>query len=155
MSQGKPVVVAYDGTDQGKLAIEEAAGLLRRDSDLVIVCVWQPFDVGFTPADGRSLNADQVPAVREAARQTAEHGAKLARSLGFQAEPVEREAAPIWKGIHEVAEENDASAIVLCAHCHGRVGGLLAGSVTASLTAHSERTIVIAHPHAKNGDAES
>jgi nucleotide-binding universal stress UspA family protein len=147
-----PIIVAFDGSDLGKLAIEEAAKLLRTDREIVVVCVWQPFDLGFVPVDGESLHTDQVPAVREAARRTAEHGAELARSFGFQAQPVEREASPIWKGISEVAEERDASAIVLCAHCHGRFGGMLAGSVTSSLTAHTERTVIIAHPHS-NGDA--
>jgi nucleotide-binding universal stress UspA family protein len=155
MNADGPVVVAFDGSDLGKLAITEAAKLLRTDRELVVVCVWQPFDVGFVPADGESLHADQVPAVRDAAKRTAEHGAELARSLGFQAQPVERESAPIWKGIAEVAEERDASAIVLCAHCHGRFGGMLAGSVTSSLTAHTERTVIIAHPHTNGaGKAE-
>jgi nucleotide-binding universal stress UspA family protein len=141
-----PVVVAFDGSDLGRHAIEQAGRLLRPDRELVVVCVWQPFDVGFVPTDGSSLNAEHAPAVRAAAKQTAEHGAALARDLGFQAEAVEREAAPIWKGIVELADERDAAAIVLCAHCHGRLGGILAGSVTASITAHSDRTVVIAHP---------
>jgi nucleotide-binding universal stress UspA family protein len=151
-----PVVIAFDGSDLGKLAIEEAAKLLRTDREVVVVCVWQPFDLGFVPTDGedKMLHADQVPAVRDAAKRTAERGAELARSLGFQAQPVERESAPIWKGIAEVADERDASAIVLCAHCHGRFGGMLAGSVTSSLTAHTERTVIIAHPHA-NGASQA
>jgi nucleotide-binding universal stress UspA family protein len=146
-----PIVVAYDGSDLGRLAIEQAERLLRADRQLVIVCVWQPFDVGFVPADGSSLNADHAPAVRAAALRTAEHGAELARELGFQAQAVEREASPIWKGIAEVADERDAAAIVLCAHCHGRFGGLLSGSVTSSVTAHTERTVIIAHPHSGGG----
>jgi nucleotide-binding universal stress UspA family protein len=153
MSAG-PVVVGFDGSEQAWLAIEEAGQLLRPDAKLLIVCVWQPFDVGFVPVDGESLNADQVPAVRAAARRTAERGAELARSLGFDAEPVEREASPIWKGIAEVAEEQDASLIVLCAHCHGRLGGVLSGSIAASITAHSERTVLLAHPRSENGNVD-
>ena len=149
-----PVVVAYDGSDLGRLALEHAENLLRADRLLLIVCVWQPFDVGFTPADIGSFNAEHVPAVREAALRTAEHGAAFARELGFQAEPVEREASPIWKGIAEVADERDAAAILLCAHCHGRFGGLLSGSVTSSITAHTERTVIIAHPPSTGERAE-
>lgn len=148
-----PVVVAFDGSDLGQLAIEQAEKLLRPDRQLVVVCVWQPFDVGFVPADGGSFNAEHVPAVRAAALRTAEHGAELARELGFQAQAVEREASPIWKGIAELADERDAAAIVLCAHCHGRFGGLLSGSVTSSITAHTERTVIIAHPRG-GGDRE-
>jgi len=151
----RPIVVAYDGTDLSRLAIEQAEQLLRTDSRIVVVCVWQPFDVGFVPSDGTSLNAEHAPAVRAAALATAEHGAEIARGLGFEAEAVEREAAPIWKGIAEVADERDAAAIVLCAHCHGRFGGLLSGSVTASITAHTERTVIIAHPQsAPSGNGE-
>jgi nucleotide-binding universal stress UspA family protein len=146
-----PIVIAFDGTDLGRLAIEQAENLLRTARLLIVVCVWQPFDVGFVPADGSSLNAEHAPAVRAAALATAERGAELARGLGFQAQAVEREAAPIWKGIAEVAEERDAAAIVLCAHCHGRFGGLLSGSVTSSITAHTERTVIIAHPRS-NGE---
>lgn len=145
MSDG-PVVIAYEGSRLGQLAIEEAGGLLSAGREALILCVWQPFDLGFKPYGDEPCNAEDAVQVRAAAKRTADHGAELARRTGLIAEAVERESAPIWKGIVELADERDAAAIVLCAHCHGRLGGMLAGSVTASVTAHSKRTVIIAHP---------
>ena len=91
----------------------------RRRSDALVVCVWQPADVGFTPVGDQHFDADQAPEVRTAAEEVAAHGAKLAERPGFTARGLAVEASPIWQGIVTAAEDEGASLIVLGAHRHG------------------------------------
>src|ERR1700691_306931 len=78
-----PVVLAYDGSELAALAIAEAGELLRTERDALVVCVWQPFDVGFVPTEGEQFNAEQTPAVKQAAERAASKGASLAKAAGF------------------------------------------------------------------------
>jgi nucleotide-binding universal stress UspA family protein len=140
-----PVLFAYDGSDLAKLAIEEAGRQLAPGRDALVVCVWQPGDVGFVLPDGRHLNAAEATEVRAAAEETAAHGASLAKEAGFQAQSTATEAAPTWKGIVEVAEERDASLIVLGSHQRSGLSGRLLGSVTAAVTKHSAFSVLVVH----------
>jgi nucleotide-binding universal stress UspA family protein len=140
-----PVVFAYDGSDLARLAIEESAKLLRPNFDALVAVVWQPFDVGFIPSVGLQFDAQQVTEVRRAAEETAAQGALLAQDAGFRAEGVAVEAAPIWKGIVDLADERAASVIVLGSH--GRTGlvEVLVGSVAQAVAQHSRRSVLIVH----------
>ena len=71
-----PVLFAYDGSDLAAFAIAQAAAHLPARRDALVVCVWQPVEVGFAPTDGRHFNADRATEVRNAAEQTAAHGAR-------------------------------------------------------------------------------
>jgi nucleotide-binding universal stress UspA family protein len=140
-----PVLLAYDGSELAARAIAEAGELLRTERDALVVCVWQPFDVGFLPAEGEQFNAEQTPDVKRAAERTAQKGASLAGAAGFRAQSVAIEAAPIWKGIVKVAEEHDASVIVLGSHGRSGLAGRFIGSVAAAVSSHSSRTVLITH----------
>jgi nucleotide-binding universal stress UspA family protein len=143
-----PVVIAYDGSELSQLAIAEAGELLTGGREALVVCVWQPFDVGFVPADDTPLDAKQATEVKAAAERTAAAGAELARSAGFLAGSIAVEASPTWKGIVETAETRAASAIVLGSHGRSGLAGRLIGSVAAAVADHSQRTVVIVHRHA-------
>ena len=84
-----PVVIAYDGSDLARRGIQEAGRLLSPGRDALVVCVWQPFDVGFIPVDEVRFNAAQAPDVRSAAQHTAEAGVELAEAAGFRARGLE------------------------------------------------------------------
>lgn len=140
-----PVVIAYDGSELSATGIVEAGRLLTRGRQALVVCVWLPFDVGFVPVGEERFDAAQAPAVRAAAERTAAAGAVLADTVGFQSESIAIEAAPTWKGIVELAEERDASLIVLGSHGRSGFGSALLGSVAGAVAAHSRRTVLIAH----------
>jgi nucleotide-binding universal stress UspA family protein len=140
-----PVLFAYDGCDLAKLAIEQAGRQLAPGREALVVCVWQTGDVGFVPPDERHLNAAQATEVRRAAEETAEHGASLAEKAGFRPQSVAIEAAPTWKGIVEVAEEREASLIVLGPHRRRGLVGHLLGSVTAAVASHSACSVLVVH----------
>jgi len=138
-----PVLFAYDGSELAACAIAQAALQLAPGRDALVVCVWQPVDVGFTPTGTRHFDADKATEVRRAAEQTAAHGAALAEQAGFLARSVAIEAAPTWKGIVEAAEENNASLIVLGPHRRSGLLGRLHGSVAAAVVAHSPTPVLV------------
>lgn len=146
-----PVLFAYDGTELAAHAIAHAAGQLSPRREAVVVCVWQPVDVGFTPVDGQSFDADRASEVRQAAERTAAHGAELATRAGFRSCSVAVEAAPTWKGIVRAADGHDASLIVLGPHRRGGLFGHLQGSVTEAVVAHTSTPVLLV-PHPADED---
>jgi nucleotide-binding universal stress UspA family protein len=139
-----PVLFAYDGSELAALAIDQAAGLLVPGRDALVLCVWQPVDVGFEPVNDRHFDADQATEVRRAAEETAAHGAALAAKAGFRSESLVVEAAPTWKGILETAEGRGASVVVLGSHRRTGVVGHLLGSVASAVVAHSAVSVLVA-----------
>jgi nucleotide-binding universal stress UspA family protein len=140
-----PVVFAYDGSELAKLAIDDAGRKLTPGRDALVLTVWQPFDVGFVPTVPLRLDAAEIAEVREAAARTAADGALLAKAVGFNAHGLEAQAAPTWKGIVDIADEHDASLIVLGSHGRSGLVGVLLGSVAEAVAAHSKRSVLIVH----------
>jgi nucleotide-binding universal stress UspA family protein len=140
-----PVLFAYDGSDLAAFAIQQAGGQLAPDRPALVLCVWQPADVGFVPTGGQHFDARDASEVRAAAEQTAAFGATLAEDAGFHAESLAIEAAPTWKGIVEVADNHQASLIVLGSHRRTGIIGHLLGSVTGAVVTHSTRSVLVVH----------
>ena len=143
-----PVLFAYDGSELAELGIEEAGRQLGSGRDAVVLTVWRPFVVGFIPAPGVEFDAAASNEVRTAAEQTAAHGAALAQAAGFRAESLALTEAPTWKGIARVADDRDASMIVLGSHGKSGLAGVFLGSVAADVAAHSGRNVLIVHKRA-------
>jgi nucleotide-binding universal stress UspA family protein len=142
MSSAGPVLLAYDGSDLAAFAIEEAAAQLGRGREALAVCVWQPVDVGFVLPVDAHLNSTDATEVRRAAEETAARGAALAEQSGFQARGIAVEAAPTWKGIVAVAEEQSAGLIVFGSHCRSGLSGRIHGSVTTDVMKHCEFSVL-------------
>jgi nucleotide-binding universal stress UspA family protein len=140
-----PVLFAYDGSELAQLAIEQAARELAPGRDALVLCVWQPTDVGFVPVGEQHFNAQDATEVEDAAEDTAAHGAALAKKAGFRAESLTIKAAPTWKGIVEVANNRRASLIVLGSHRRTGIIGHLLGSVTDAVMTHSTISILVVH----------
>jgi nucleotide-binding universal stress UspA family protein len=139
------VIFAYDGSELAKLAIREASDLLRKPCDALVVTVWQPWDVGFVPPAGASIDAKQVTEVKRAAEETAAEGAALAEAAGFRPQSLARESAPTWKGLVQLADEREARLIVLGSHGRSGLASVLVGSVAAAVAEHSRRSVLIVH----------
>jgi len=140
-----PVLFAYDGSVLAQLAIEQAGRQLAPGRDALVLCVWQPADVGFVPVETQHFDAQNAAEVEEAAQQTAAHGAALAEKAGFRSETLAVQAAPTWKGIIKTAEERDASLIVLGSHRRSGLVGHFIGSVAAAVVTHSQRSVLVVH----------
>jgi nucleotide-binding universal stress UspA family protein len=139
------VLFAYDGSDLATFAIEHAGRELAPGRPALVLCVWQPADVGFVPAGGQHFDALDASDVRDAAAQTAAQGAAIAQNEGFHADSLTIEAAPTWKGIVEIAEHHRASLIVLGSHRRTGIIGHLLGSVTGAVVTHATASVLVVH----------
>jgi nucleotide-binding universal stress UspA family protein len=140
-----PAIFAYDGSDLAGYAIEQAGFQLSADREALVVCVWQPADVGFMPVKGKKLQAAAANEVEAAAKETAEHGAAIATKAGFKSVPLTVEAAPTWKGLVKVAEDHTCGLIVIGSHQRSGLLGHLAGSVAAATISHFQSSVLVIH----------
>lgn len=138
-----PVLFTYDGSALAERAIRQAADQLGPAKRALVVCVWRPVDVGFTPTDGQHFDPDKANEVRRAAERTAAHGAAIAAQAGFTADGIAVEAAPTWKGIVDAANDYGASLIVLGPHRRSGLLGHSFGSVAAAVVAHTDTAVLI------------
>lgn len=137
------VVIYYDGSDLAGGAILRAADELGPGREAVVVCVWQPGNVGFIPVGATKLRATAACDVRREAEYTAAHGASLATAAGFHARSLTVQAAPTWQGVVAAAQMYGARTIVMGSrHRDGRFGRLL-GSVAAATAAHFEHEVLV------------
>lgn len=137
------VLLAYDGSEPAGAAMTRAADHLGTQRDAVVVCVWQPVDVGFVPVDDEHVDADRAVDVRRAAERTAAHGVSLAEAAGWRACGVAVEATPTWKGIVAAADEYGAAVIVLAPHRRSGLLGHLQGSVTSAVIDHTAVPVLL------------
>ncbi len=144
-SPAGPVLLAYDGSTLAGIAIEQASREIGTGRDALVLCVWQPADVGFQPINKHHFDADAADEVRRAADETAEYGASLAISAGFRAQSLAVEAAPTWRGIVETAAEHHATLIVLGSHRHSGLVGHFHGNLASAVIAHSTASVLIVH----------
>ena len=149
MNQG-PVLLAYDGSDYAKAAIERAGAVLQH-GPAVVATAWTTFE-GAAPAALLALPGDMVregaQALDEAGRETAEElaaeGAELARKAGFDAEPrAVRSTGPFFAALVKAAEEIDARAIVAGSRGRSTLAATVLGSVSTGLLHHTTRPVLI------------
>ena len=148
----KPLLLCYDGSENAKRAIREAAALLAPRRALVLT-VWQ--DAAAIPSlawAGAALpDLEGVfAAARDGAKRMAEEGAGIARATGFEAIAVVSEATgPIWAAVQQVAEEHDASAIVVGTRGLSGIKSLLLGSVSSGIVHHALRPTIVIGPNGR------
>ena len=129
-----------------RYAIEQAGRQLAPGREALVVCVWQPVDVGFMPVEAAASGRGRGHRGADGGR-----GDRRARSVAgrarrdFERRSVAIEAAPTWKGIVEVAEEHEGEPDrARLPPAHGHSGHLL-GSVAAAVVAHSQRSVLVVH----------
>jgi nucleotide-binding universal stress UspA family protein len=141
----RPVLIAYDGSEHAKAAIQQASEQLRNGRRAIVLTVWQPFGgTAFVGAPGVApvgLEED----IEKDARRVAEEGARLARLAGFEAEPVAERGDPVWQRIVESADERDAGILVMGSHGRTGIARVLMGSVASAAASHTDRPVMIAH----------
>lgn len=146
----RPVVIAYDGSEHARAAIEHAGALLR-SRWAVVTCVWSSVEAhvpaatiavpaGVALGGARELDAQ---AQRRAARLAAE-GAELARRAGFEAEArtIRGDDSP-WRAIVDCAAELDAAAVVTGTRGRSRPVAALLGSTAEGVLHHAHRPVLV------------
>ncbi len=144
-----PIVIAYDGSDDAKRAIDQAAALFP-GRPTVILSVWQPLGVAMPTYVWSGATAPIIDTERfdqqvaETIGETAHEGATRARHAGLVAEPLTVEAiGPIWAEIVNAAAERHAAAIVVGSRGMTGVRSLLLGSVSHGVLHHADRPVLI------------
>ena len=143
MSQ-RPILIAYDGSDFAKAAIEQAAVQLKNGRRAIVLTVWQLYSGGFAAAVGVVPGGMRAEVERDA-RQVAEEGAKLAEEAGFDAEAVIETGDSVWRRIVDSADERDADIVVMGSHGRTGLSHLVMGSVAERVASHTHRPVLIAH----------
>jgi len=153
LTSTKPVLLCFDDSANAANAIATAGPLLGpRPAVVITVCeptkVWSPSD----PATileaplgrllSKALELDEI--ADEVAQEQVNRGVELARAAGFQAEG--RVAhGKAWRTICDIADELDAGVIVLGARGLSCVPSALLGSVSAAVSFHAGRPVLIVH----------
>jgi nucleotide-binding universal stress UspA family protein len=140
-----PVLFAFDGSELAAFAIEQAGRELASGREALVLCVWQPADVGFVLTAEAHFDAGQASQVQRAAEEVAARGATLADMAGFRSHGMAVQAAPTWKGIVETAAEQKVSLIVMGSHRRRGLEKYFLGSVAAAVVAHAEASVLVAH----------
>jgi nucleotide-binding universal stress UspA family protein len=157
MSEDSPIVIAYDGSDAARAAVNQAAALFG-SRQVIVLTVWEPGLADFMlmpntmgtgtmmmPYDPATVQAIDK-AAEDHARDIAEDGVKLAQAGGLQAEalPV-RDAADVADTILQTASERDAAAIVIGSRGLKGFKSKLMGSSSSSVLSRSAVPVVIVH----------
>jgi nucleotide-binding universal stress UspA family protein len=143
------ILIAYDGSQDAKAAIQHA-GELMPGTAVTVLTIWEPFTtmLARTPATLRPLaavrDADDINRQEtNAAEESATEAVQLARAAGLDATSLTTSLhGSIADTIIEQADRLDVDAIVVGSR--GLTGmALLLGSVSLAIVQHAHRTVVI------------
>ena len=150
------MLIAYDGSDLANAAVRSAAELFPGSAALVVT-VWEP-GLGATAALMPGLDAaGAVPvppdpefmaevdkAGEHHAAVVAREGARLARSLGLDAEPhAIPDEVQVADTIVDLAAEHEAAAVVVGSHGISGLRSHLLGSTSRQVLARCPRPVVV------------
>lgn len=143
------ILIAYDGSDDSKSAIQHA-GELMPGQPAVVITVWEPYLQILTryPTSGALLAGEdsvQIDAASQAdAEQTADEGAALARSHGLEATArVVARRDSVAETLLSEADHANANAIVTGSRGLGGLGSLLLGSTSHALLQRADRAVIV------------
>lgn len=140
-----PALVAYDGSDGSRAALDAATQLLSARE--LLIC-----HVG---GDRQSADSGAAPVLDEAVSRAASAGCK-ARGV-----PVPRlgVAAGLsgraWRGLVAAADEHQASVVIVGSRGRPAASELVLGSVAMGVLHHAERPVIVAPPPAFGGSMRS
>jgi nucleotide-binding universal stress UspA family protein len=143
----KPVLIAYDGSDHAKHAIEQAGAELRTPRKAVVIAAFEPLAaIPFWGAPAAIVPDELLAEVRKEAATTAHQGAELASAAGFDATSQTAEGLRTWQAILDAAKKIDAGMIVLGSHGRGSIGSAVVGSVATAVLQHAHLPVMVCRP---------
>ena len=153
-----PILIAFDGSPAAIESVERAAGLVG-EKEAVILVVWEPglLNAAVAPIPG-GLGAPVPPPdieqVKELDKSEEDHatriaaeGVEIANSHGLKADSiVARDETSVAQTILRVADEKDASAIVIGSRRHSAIASVLLGSTTEAVLHKTTRPLIVIRP---------
>ena len=132
----KRILVAYDGSESARRALDTTIELAKLSGALVTVASVVPVHPGRAPIDPWDDPAVHTQELLEAGDILRAHGieAELLRPYGDPARELE-----------ELAEHGRFDTIVVGSRGLGAVSRFLQGSVSEHVATHADATVVIAH----------
>jgi nucleotide-binding universal stress UspA family protein len=131
----KRILVAYDGGEPAKHALEQAIDLAKRyEAEISVVSV-VPIHPGRAPMDPWDDTAVHAEALADAKQILADHGmtADLLEPIGAPAPTIER-----------IANDGGYDTVVVGSRGLGAVSRFLQGSVSEHVATHTNATVVVA-----------
>lgn len=131
----KKILVAYDGGEPARRALETAIELAKKFDGLVGVVSVVPFHPGRVPVDpwdDRPVHTEELVEARE-----------TLRAAGIEADFIEPYGDPA-QTIEQVAEDGGYDTVVVGSRGLGLAGRVLRGSVSEHVATHAAATVVIA-----------
>ena len=131
----KRILVAYDGGEPGRRALDTAIDLavaMGAHVTVVSVVPFHPGRVPVAPWDDRTTHAEELKEARE-----------VLASAGIVAEYLEPAGDPA-KTIERLVEELDVDMVILGSRGLGAVSRFLQGSVSEHVATHAKATVVVA-----------
>jgi len=130
----KRILVAYDGGDPARRALEAGIELADRFEASISVVSVVPLHAGRMPIDPWDDRAVHAQELQEAKQLLAEHGitAELLEPVGATAPTIER-----------IAEEGGFDTIVVGSRGLSAVSRFLQGSVSEHVATHADATVVV------------
>jgi nucleotide-binding universal stress UspA family protein len=150
MTTSGPVLLCYDGSEFATRAIGSAAELLRI-GEARVVHVWDSW-VANAPAlagvsgsvMGIAVELDEIADERSA--DVSARGVEEAALAGLAATAISESAkGPVWRSLLDIADRQQAAAIVLGSRGLGGLSAAL-GSVSNGVVHHSHRPVFIVPP---------
>ena len=150
MERQREILIAYDGSEGAKAAIDRAAELFAGWPMLVLsaersmaatataAVVGLPAEVAGTAM--ARLNAE----AQRRAESLAKEGAEAARSAGLEANHLATlSSGNIWSEIVRVAGERGVAAVMVGSRGLSDIKSILLGSVSSGVVHHSSRPVVV------------
>ena len=131
----KKILLAYDGGEPARRALEQTIELARLfDAEVGVISVVpvHPGRVPIDPWDDRTVHAEELLEAR-----------KLLREAGIEATLIEPGGDPA-KTIERIADEREFDTIILGSRGLGTVARALQGSVSEHVAANAHATVVVA-----------
>lgn len=131
------IIVGYDGTEIGRTALREAAGLAKQLGDHVVIVF------GYAPG---GYGGGEIPSHREAVEELGEkitaEARELAQELGADCS-VEMLPLRPDHALLQAAEEHDARMIVVGTYSEPTLKGVILGSTPHKLLHTADRPVLV------------
>lgn len=149
MRKLSPILIAYDGSENARYAVEKTGEMFAfAGLPVLVLYAWEAVELaairhGIVGMSASSNEPEADAQFRAVAEQIANEGAELARKAGLDAEPRAAYGSdPIWETIVRIADEEDASLIVLGSRGLRGLRSLMLGSVSHQITHHARQPVL-------------